>query len=81
MNRMFVLLSNGMLHTIHRPLRKKAGGCDVMKVLMELKDDTRAMEERDEHGAPSKVMHGQWRSDGLLQTSFGGHVVQHNVDR
>ena len=59
MNRMFVLLSNGMLHTIHRRLRRKVGGCDAMKVLMALKGDMRAEEERDEQGASSKVMHGQ----------------------
>ena len=46
-----------------------------MKVLMGLKGDTRAVEERSERGATLKVMANS------LQSSFGGHVVQHDIDR
>ena len=72
---LFVLVSNGMLHTIQRRLRKKVRGCDVMKMLMKLKVDMQVVGEGDEHAAVwTPCQRDDYSPTYLCLSSSDGHV-------
>lgn len=75
---LLALLSNATLHMIHQRTPKKVEGYDVMKVLIELKGDTRTVEK----GRPTRVdSEGkEWDGRGRIASlAFG--ILKCNVTK